>query len=107
MSFPNGTVPTVEYVHPTPIYECLFGLLIFYYLLRAAGDELPHGSITARYLVLTGCARFLVEFIRLNPRTILGLSSAQIISLLCIVSGLVMLGYYSNLRRRIVQLSTE
>jgi phosphatidylglycerol:prolipoprotein diacylglycerol transferase len=107
MSFPNGTVPTGEYVHPTPIYECLFGLLIFYYLWRAAANELPHGSITARYLVLTGCARFLVEFIRLNPRTVLGLSSAQIVSVVCIVSGLVMLGYYSHLRRRIVQPLTE
>ena len=107
MSFPNGLVPTGAHVHPTPVYECLFGLVIFHYLWRAVANELPHGSITARYLVLTGCARFLVEFIRLNPRIVLGLSSAQIVSLLCIVFGLVMLGYYSNLRRRIVQPLTE
>jgi phosphatidylglycerol:prolipoprotein diacylglycerol transferase len=28
-------------------------------------------------LVLTGVARFLVEFIRINPRTFLGMSNAQ------------------------------
>jgi phosphatidylglycerol---prolipoprotein diacylglyceryl transferase len=95
MSFPNGLVPTAEYVHPTPIYECLAGLLVFYYLWRAAGIELPRGSIFARYLVLTGTARFLVEFIRLNPRTILGLSDAQVLSLLCVVAGLILFGYNS------------
>src|SRR5712692_4797840 len=95
MNFPNGLVPTAEYVHPTPIYECLASLLFFYYLWRAAGKELPRGSISARYLVLTGTARFLVEFIRLNPRTILGLSDAQVLSLLCVVVGLMLFGYNS------------
>jgi phosphatidylglycerol:prolipoprotein diacylglycerol transferase len=29
------------------------------------------------YLILTGGARFLVEFIRINPRSFFGLSNAQ------------------------------
>jgi phosphatidylglycerol:prolipoprotein diacylglycerol transferase len=95
MSFPKGLVPTAQYVHPTPIYECLAGLLFSYYLWRIAERGLPHGSILARYLLLTGTARFLVEFIRLNPRTILGLSNAQVASLLCVVVGLILFGYNS------------
>lgn len=100
MSFPNGLVPTTEYVHPTPIYECLAGLIISYYLWRLGKRDLPHGNILARYLLLTGTARFLVEFIRLNPRTILGLSNAQVASLLCVVVGLILFGYNSPALRR-------
>ena len=29
MSFPNGIPPTLEHVHPTQLYESLFGFLIF------------------------------------------------------------------------------
>lgn len=76
MSFPNGLVPTLERVHPTPIYECLAWLLIFCVLWRvgrrAAQSQRPAGRVLAVYLVLTGLARFLVEFIRINPRYYLG-----------------------------------
>lgn len=95
MSFPNGLVPTAQYVHPTPIYECLAGLLIFWYLWRVGKGVLPSGSIFARYLVLTGITRFLVEFLRLNPPSMLGLTNAQIVSVLCVAAGLTRLGYNS------------
>jgi phosphatidylglycerol---prolipoprotein diacylglyceryl transferase len=90
MTFPNGLVPTAEYVHPTPIYESLVSLLVFYYLWRASGNVLSHGNILARYLLLTGTARFLVEFIRVNPRPFLGLSNAQIVSLLLLVGAVIL-----------------
>jgi phosphatidylglycerol:prolipoprotein diacylglycerol transferase len=38
---------------------------------------MPPGKIFAMYLILTGIARFLVEFIRINPRSFFGLSNAQ------------------------------
>ena len=96
MSFPNGLVPTTERVHPTPIYEFLVAVAIFYYLWRQGAKSLrgprPTGEIFASYLVLTGVARFLVEFIRINPRSVLGLTNAQVASLLSIVAGGVLLG---------------
>jgi phosphatidylglycerol:prolipoprotein diacylglycerol transferase len=42
---------------------------------QAAG--LQPGKVFAMYLILTGIARFLVEFIRINPRSFFGLSNAQ------------------------------
>ncbi len=45
------------------------------------------GEVFAAYLVLTGTARFLVEFIRINPRSIFGMSNAQAASLVSIVAG--------------------
>jgi phosphatidylglycerol---prolipoprotein diacylglyceryl transferase len=47
------------------------------------------GQITGEYLILSGVARFLVEFIRINPKIYWGMSNAQIASLGSIVAGIV------------------
>jgi phosphatidylglycerol:prolipoprotein diacylglycerol transferase len=39
------------------------------------------------YLILAGLARFLVEFVRINPRVFIGLTEAQLISIAMIVVG--------------------
>jgi phosphatidylglycerol:prolipoprotein diacylglycerol transferase len=106
MSFPNGIVPTTETcvqwgalpncrVHPTPIYEFLAGVLIAAFLWRmatkAANGTGSHGEIISSYLIWTGIARFLVEFIRINPRVFYGLTNAQVVSLLSIVLGFALL----------------
>jgi phosphatidylglycerol:prolipoprotein diacylglycerol transferase len=89
MSFPHGLVPTDQRVHPTPIYELLGALLITWILWRRGGPERPKpmGQITGEYLVLTGIARFLVEFIRINPRILWGMTNAQLASLGSIAFG--------------------
>jgi phosphatidylglycerol---prolipoprotein diacylglyceryl transferase len=45
------------------------------------------GAVFAAYLVLTGLARFLVEFIRINPPSFLGMSNAQTASVASMVVG--------------------
>jgi phosphatidylglycerol:prolipoprotein diacylglycerol transferase len=91
MSFPNGIVPTTERVHPTPIYEFLIAIVIFWILWRIGGrairDARPAGIVFAAYLVLTGVARFLIEFIRINPRSFFGMTNAQAASLASILAG--------------------
>jgi len=107
MSFPNGLVPTTQTcvqqgwpsdcrVHPTPIYELIVACAIAWVLWRlgarqltarrGAGVQAP-GSVFAAYLVLTGVARFLVEFIRINPRSFFGMSNAQAASIATVVLG--------------------
>jgi phosphatidylglycerol:prolipoprotein diacylglycerol transferase len=94
MSFPNGIVPTNERVHPTPIYEFLVAVVIFWILWRlgerAWKTHAPNGIVFAAYLVLTGIARFLVEIIRINPRTFYGLTNAQAASVVSIVAGVIL-----------------
>jgi phosphatidylglycerol---prolipoprotein diacylglyceryl transferase len=91
MSFPHGLVPTTQRVHPTPIYELLVALLIAGYLWRRGpANALPVGQITGEYLVLSGIARFLVEFIRINPRIYWGMSNAQVASLGSIAAGILL-----------------
>ena len=90
------TTSAIVHVHPTPVYEFIVGVLLAWFLWRRGAqrlrDKAPAGGILAEYLVLTGLARFLVEFIRINPRSAFGvLTNAQVVSLLSIVAGVVLI----------------
>lgn len=95
MSFPNGLVPTTERVHPTPIYEFLVWLGIAAFLWHMGTKSLlgpkAKGEIFCNYLILTGIARFLIEFIRINPRSFFGMTNAQTASVASILFGAVLL----------------
>ena len=86
MSYPDGTVPTDEQVHPTPVYEALAMGLVAYVLWRLR-DRLTGGRLFALYLVLAGTERLLVEFIRRNDDVALGLTQPQLISIAMILVG--------------------
>ena len=95
MSFPNGLVPTTQRVHPTPIYEFLVSMVIGYVLWKIGARVLaagrPVGAVFGWYLIFTGVARFLVEFIRINPRSFFGLSNAQAASVVSVIGGVFLL----------------
>ncbi|HLJ39845.1 MAG TPA: prolipoprotein diacylglyceryl transferase [Candidatus Acidoferrales bacterium] len=126
MSFPNGLVPTTQRVHPTPIYELIVAIFIFWWLWKLGGRQArlatnaetassskvsdhstqkkfkrnsanknnmwpPRGEVFAQYLILTGIARFLVEFIRINPRSFFGMTNAQAAALASIIVGAALL----------------
>jgi phosphatidylglycerol:prolipoprotein diacylglycerol transferase len=106
MSFPNGLVPTPPgvKVHPTPIYELLAALLIAWFLWKRGRPSTgrPAGEITGEYLVLSGLARFLVEFIRINPRIYWGMSNAQVASIGSVLAGLLLILWARRARRPVV-----
>ena len=182
MSFPHGLVPTTGKVHPTPIYELIVAIFIFWWLWHVGGAQvalrihratklatrkskngegtniearakqrmqqtiltspeenrmrglgpreddgsnlenplmrrhlwaptgnllpgpirrvlvpneadplIPRGTVFAEYLILTGVARFLVEFIRINPRSFFGMTNAQTAALASIILGAALL----------------
>lgn len=95
MAFPEGTVPTDEEVHPTPLYETVlmgaFGLVLWH--LR---DRVRPGGLFALYLVGAGLERFFIEFVRRNEDAALGLTSAQLTSLLLFVAGVVLVARYAR-----------
>src|SRR5207248_11579499 len=66
MTFPHGTMPTTVAVHPTPLYEALAAFAIAS-LLMWLGQRVTPPAVFASYLVLSGLARLLVEFVRINP----------------------------------------
>ena len=94
--YPGGIVPNNTLLHPTPIYEFLACLLLFYVLWRIRKKAMPEGELFMIYLILAGTERLLVEFIRLNPRLLFGLSEAQLVSIPLIFIGIMGLVYFSR-----------
>ena len=78
-------------VHPTPIYELLFGIALAAYLWMRGKKNIPIGQLTGEYLVISGIGRFLVEFIRRNPRLYYGMSNAQVAALLSSLAGVALI----------------
>jgi phosphatidylglycerol---prolipoprotein diacylglyceryl transferase len=91
-----GPDNTELYLHPTQLYEsftmfAVFGLLV--YLHRKKKFD---GQVLITYGIIYGLFRFLVEFIRDDPRgdlwgltTMTGLSTSQMISLLVAIGAIV------------------
>ena len=99
-------VPTGVHLHPTQLYESAACAVIFFVLLRLHRRKRFAGEVIAAYAVLYGLTRFLIEFVRDDPRgdiagltSLTGLSTSQLISLFVVAAGLVFL----FLRRRRVR----
>jgi phosphatidylglycerol:prolipoprotein diacylglycerol transferase len=98
MGFPNGIEPTPPFVrvHPTPLYELAAGLLIGAWLWWRGGKQRGTGALVGEYLVLSGTARFLVEFVRRNPKVLWDLSNAQLASVGSVVAGALLIWWAST-----------
>jgi phosphatidylglycerol:prolipoprotein diacylglycerol transferase len=88
MAYPDGTVPTDQTVHPTPVYETLAMGLGAWFLWQLR-DRVRAGALFAVYLLYAGTERFLVEFLRRNSRDALGLTTAQLESLGMMLAGAI------------------
>jgi phosphatidylglycerol---prolipoprotein diacylglyceryl transferase len=90
MAYPEGTVPTDETVHPTPVYDTLtMGLatLVLWHLR----DRFAPGVLFGLYLIIAGVQRFLIELIRRNDSVVGGLTLAQLFSLALLALGSALL----------------
>jgi len=84
VSFPHGIVPTTARVHPTPLYEMTYALILLAILWRRGRTESYahawHGSQLAYYLLGAGICRFFDEFLSRNVKVLAGLTEAQCVS---------------------------
>lgn len=85
--------PPTALVQPTPIYELLFSLALFWLLWQLGKKARPVGWLTGLYLVLAGIGRFLVEFVRINPKIYFHgtMSNAQVAAAASTIAGLMVL----------------
>jgi phosphatidylglycerol:prolipoprotein diacylglycerol transferase len=81
-------------LHPTPVYEFILATAIFLFLWKLRKRNYPDGRLFMIYLIAAGLERFFIEFIRINPRILFGLSEAQIIAIGLIAVGLYGLSYF-------------
>jgi len=95
MGYPLGVVPTYgeELHHPAPVYESLmaFGTSILLVFSYRKGWFPKTGQLFGVYLFLSGLARFLVEFVRIEPIAALALTQAQLIGIGLVLIGLMLI----------------
>lgn len=91
-------VPIDAHLHPTQLYESAATLVLFFFLLWLHRRKRFSGQVILLYAVLYSTARFLIEFLRDDPRgdiagltTLTGLSTSQMISLIVGLAGLIIL----------------
>lgn len=101
VSFPENSLPYEYYggavtVHPTQLYEAVFLMCLFFFLLLLCKkDSFP------LYFILYGAGRIFIEFFRNDDRgaTGLPLSPAQLISVILILTGGIIMAIRHNLKR--------
>jgi len=97
VAFPNGLVPTNVPVHPTPIYETIFSIILFSILWKNRKRDYPAGTMLGVMFIFYGIERFVTEFWRLTPKVLWGwMTMAQIISILAILGGSLWVMYIWN-----------
>jgi phosphatidylglycerol:prolipoprotein diacylglycerol transferase len=92
--------PPNALVQPTPVYELLFSLLVCWILWKLGERHKPIGWLTGMYLLLSGVGRFLVEYVRINPKLYFGhtMSNAQVAALGSVVAGIIVLAWASKMQ---------
>jgi phosphatidylglycerol:prolipoprotein diacylglycerol transferase len=92
--YPGVPVPADIPVHPAPLYELVLAIPVFLFLQLRRKKELQLGNQFGWFLILHSLCRLCIEFIRINPILLFGLSQAQVISI-----ALIALGAYYVLRK--------
>lgn len=90
--YPGGIVPDSTLCNPTPVYEFLACAALFWVLWKIRKNIQPEGKLFMLYLIFSGLERFFIEFFRISPRIAIGLTEAQIISVVLVLVGMV--GWY-------------
>lgn len=85
----NGVVPDTIPVHPAPLYESISSILLFMVIWNLRKRLRIDGQMFMLYLILSGIARIFVETIRVNPRILFGLSEAQLIASVLVLTGII------------------
>lgn len=96
-----GIIISPPGVYPTPIYELVMALAVFWALWRLRLHHHRAGYLFSTYLLLAGFERLLIEKIRVNTRyDVFGahITQAEAISFLLVLAGLV--GVLMTLRKQ-------
>jgi len=72
-----------------PVYEMLLGVAGFVVLWSLRKKGYKDGVLFMIYLLLASAFRFSIEFMRLNPRLLFGLSEAQLFGIVLFAGALV------------------
>ena len=77
-------------VHPTFLYESIWDFGVFVFLLLFRKKQKYEGQILVNYIILYSIGRFFIEGLRTDSLMLGPLKMAQVISLACIVVGVIL-----------------
>ena len=84
-------------VHPTPLYETILNFLMAFLIIKFIRPKLQkRGSAFAISVIYAGVFRFFLEFIRINPKTLWGLTNYQFSSIFFALLGVVILVFLAK-----------
>ncbi|PYS74490.1 MAG: prolipoprotein diacylglyceryl transferase [Acidobacteria bacterium] len=91
-------VPIDTKLHPTQLYESFAMLIVFFFLLWLHKKKKFSGQVILAYALIYATVRFLIEFVRDDPRgdilgltTLTGLSTSQMIGIVVGAAALITL----------------
>ncbi|HKP38073.1 MAG TPA: prolipoprotein diacylglyceryl transferase [Pyrinomonadaceae bacterium] len=91
-------VPIDAKLHPTQLYESFVMLIVFLFLLWLHKRKKFSGQVILAYALIYATVRFLIEFVRDDPRgdifgltTLTGLSTSQMIGIVVGIGALVLM----------------
>lgn len=88
-------------VFPTPLYEAVACILLFFFLWSIRKKINTAGILTSIFLILNGIERFLIEHIRVNNMLDFGFfkaTQAEVISMSLIIAGIAGLVYFGRIK---------
>ena len=91
-------VPIDARLHPTQLYESFAMLIVFFFLLWLHKRKKFSGQVILAYALIYATVRFLIEFVRDDPRgdifgltTLTGLSTSQMIGIIVGIGALILM----------------
>ncbi len=90
---PGSYGPLGVAVHPTQIYELIFGLIVFVILFKLRGRFKPDGSLFLIYLGLYSMWRLGIGFLRVGTPFLFGLHQAQVVAIIVLSICVSLLAY--------------
>lgn len=97
--WPMGILYQGDLRHPIPLYDMLFNLGLFFFLIWMRRKHVVKGSLLAIYLIGYGGFRFLTSYIRIDEKIIVNNSIIQYFALLLFIIGIIWL-YLMNRKNK-------
>lgn len=92
VEFPlDSLAPAGVHLHPTQLYSAGFDFALAIFLLLYSQYKKHIGNVVSMYAIVYSVGRFLVEFLRDDPRgSIGGLTTSQFISIITLILGIIL-----------------
>lgn len=101
-NLPWGIIVDGQKVHPTFLYESIWNVGVFTFLMLFRKNKKYEGEVTVLYIIAYSIGRFFVEGLRTDSLMLGPLRMAQVISLVGIIAALIIHVYFTKKSKNII-----